>query len=288
VPGQSSGTWVVYIWPYIEEQTLYDQFNHKEPMHLASGAASKNRAIIGAPLPWMVCPSDSDAPPNGLFATEDKQDGGGTNPPGGNPARSVLVMGLWYPVSAGPTHFDNPPCPYCTFEGGETRNLCCQGRGLGSYPVDVAGDPIGPVGTSPSFAGMFGRWDKGIKLSEVTDGLTHTIMAGETISGHCKYQCSHCPNFPFAPTNTPINTFIRTPITSIDGFELPAGGCQISNPDNPHHGGYCQACGYKSRHPGGAHLLMGDGSVHFVSDSIDFEVYYLLGARKSGSVKSVP
>ncbi len=129
---------------------------------------------------------------------------------------------------------------------------------------------------------MFGRWDKGIKLAEVTDGLTHTIMAGETIASHCKYQCAHCPNFPIAPTNTPLNTFIKTPLN------LPAGGCHIVSPDNPEHGGYCDACGYKSKHPGGAHLLMGDGSVHFVNESIDFDVYYVLGARKSGVTKHLP
>ena len=279
VPGQSSGTWVVYIWPYIEEQALYDRFDHKEPMHLA-GNNSKNRPLIAVPLPWLMCPSDSEAPANGLFPTEEKQDGGATNPPAGNPAGSQLVMGLWYVVSAGPTYFDG--CPYCTLSGGQTRNLCCQGNSLGSNPVSVAGDPIGPVGTRPSFAGMFGRWDKGIKLAEVTDGLTHTIMAGETIASHCKYQCAHCPNFPIAPTNTPLNTFIRTP------FNLPAGGCHIVSPDNPEHGGYCDACGYKSKHPGGAHLLMGDGSVHFVNEAIDFDVYYVLGARKSGVTKHVP
>jgi prepilin-type N-terminal cleavage/methylation domain-containing protein len=281
VPGQSSGTWVVYIFPYIEEQALFDRFDHKEPMHLASANNSKNRVVIGTPLPWMICPSDSDAPPNGLFPTEEKQDGGGSNPPGGDPAQSVRVMGLWYAVSAGPTHFDNPPCPYCTFRNGETRNLCCQGNSLGSGPVTVAGDPIGPVGRSPSFAGLFGRWDVGLKLSEVTDGLTHTVMAGETISGHCKYQCAHCPNFPFSNTNTPLNTFLKTP------FNLPAGGCYVSS-GGLEDGGYCQACGYKSRHPGGAHLMMADSSVHFVSEAIDFEIYYLLGARKSGATKQLP
>lgn len=278
-PGQSSGTWVVYIWPYIEEQALFDKFEHKEPMHLA-GNTSKNRDYIATPLSWMICPSDSEAPPRGLFPTEEKQDGGFTNPPGGSPAGSLLVMGLWYPVSAGPTYFDG--CPYCTLPSGQSRSLCCQGNGLGSNPVTETNDPIGPVGTKPSFAGMFGRFEKGIKLSEVSDGLTHTIMAGETIAAHCKYQCAHCPNFPIAPTNTPINTFVRTPLN------LPAGGCNIISPESPDHGGYCQACGYKSRHLGGAQLLMGDGAVHFVQESIDFDVYYVLGARKSGVVKHIP
>jgi hypothetical protein len=33
---------------------------------------------------------------------------------------------------------------------------------------------------------------------------------------------------------------------------------------------------------------MADGSVHMVNEAIDFEIYYLLGARKSGAVKSIP
>jgi hypothetical protein len=33
---------------------------------------------------------------------------------------------------------------------------------------------------------------------------------------------------------------------------------------------------------------MADGSVHFVNEAIDFEVYYLLGARKSGIPKHLP
>jgi prepilin-type N-terminal cleavage/methylation domain-containing protein len=275
VPGQSSGTWVVYIWPYIEEQALYDRYNHKKWV-----ADISNAEIVAVPLPWLMCPSDSEAPARGLFPTEEKQDGGlGNNPRPGNPAGSALVMGLWYPVSAGPTYFDG--CPYSPPSLGPPPNICCQGTSLGSRAVTAANDPIGPPGTIPSFAGMFGRWDKGIRLREVADGLTHTIMAGETISGHCKYQCAHCTNFPIAPTNTPLNNFVRTP------SNLPAGGCHAVT-GNPEEGGYCDACGYKSRHPGGAQLLMGDGTVHFVNEAIDFNVYFVLGARKSGAVKQLP
>jgi len=167
-------------------------------------------------------------------------------------------------------------CPFCT----EARpNLCCQGSSLGGNPVNLDNDPIGPPGTLPSFAGLFGRYEKGIKMTEITDGTTHVIMAGETLASHCKYQCAHCPNFPFAPTNVPLNSFLRIP------FGAPSGACNVDEETNPEAGGYGEACGYKSRHPGGAHLLFADGTVHFISESIDFRVYYLLGARKSGELK---
>lgn len=107
-------------------------------------------------------------------------------------------------------------------------------------------------------------------------------MAGETIPEQTRYICAHCPNFPFASTNIPLNTFVRFPDELAN-----AGTSQINDPDNPEYGGYAQACGYKSHHPGGAHLLMADGSVQFVNDAIDFNVYYILGARKSGLVKQL-
>jgi hypothetical protein len=270
------GTWVVHIWPFIEEQTLYDRFDHTKPSNHAN-----NAEIVGVALPWLVCPSDDEVPTTnngvGVFPSAEKQDGAATNPNPGNGAQ--FSMGLWYPVSAGPTHFDG--CPYCQ---GSRPNFCCQGESLGSRRVTLDNDPIGPPGTQPSFAGLFGRWEKGIKFSEITDGTTHVIMAGETIAAHCKYQCAHCPNFPIANTNTPLNTFLRTPAG------LPAGTCGLSSGSlgNPEEGGYCEACGYKSRHPGGAHLLMADASTHFVSESIDFDVFYVLGARKSDVPKRLP
>jgi prepilin-type processing-associated H-X9-DG protein len=80
-------------------------------------------------------------------------------------------------------------------------------------------------------------------------------------------------------TNTPLNTFLRTP------KDLGAGTCGLSGLGGPDEGGYCESCGYKSRHPGGAHLLMADGRVVFANEAIDFKVYYILGARNSGQVK---
>src|SRR5262249_32271538 len=77
-PGQMvpGGTWVVQIWPFIEEQPLYDRFRHDK---LTS--SPENGAIVGVPLPWLICPTDDEVPPNGVFDTNDKQDGGsGYNP----------------------------------------------------------------------------------------------------------------------------------------------------------------------------------------------------------------
>ena len=46
--------------------------------------------------------------------------------------------------------------------------------------------------------------------------------------------------------------------------------------------------GARSRHPGGAMHTLADASVHFISETIDFNTYQLLGARDDGTPVQVP
>ena len=260
---QPGGTWVVRIWPYIEEQALYDRYDKTLPPNNA-----KNAPVEGVSLPWLICPSDSEKlSPNGVDPPSSHNDGGsGVYNPKNDP-----VMSMWYVVSMGPTVTDTG-CPFCTDK--TLPNLCCQGSSFGSQKA-LANDPTTPAGVIPSFAGLFGRSPKATKLSEITDGTTHVIMAGETIPYHCRYFCAHCPNFPVAPTNIPLNTFLKYPP------DYGSAGAATIDDGDPEHGGYSQASGYKSHHPGGAHVLMADGSTQFLNESIDFTIYYLLARERA-------
>ena len=44
---------------------------------------------------------------------------------------------------------------------------------------------------------------------------------------------------------------------------------------------------FRSRHDGGALIGMGDGSVHFLSDAIDYMTYQRLGDRRDGGSTSI-
>jgi prepilin-type N-terminal cleavage/methylation domain-containing protein/prepilin-type processing-associated H-X9-DG protein len=164
------------------------------------------------------------------------------------------MMGLWYPASMGPTHMD--ACDWCKEEPKPSAtNYCCQGYSFGSF---------NPPGNA---VGMFGRYARSFKFDEVTDGLSNTIMVGEGLPAQCIFHGAYSTNFPLSSTIVPLNTFE-------DG-----------------HGSWenwWRTCGYKSLHPGGANFLLGDGSVRFFAESIDYRLYNNLGTRAGGEPVSVP
>lgn len=49
--------------------------------------------------------------------------------------------------------------------------------------------------------------------------------------------------------------------------------------DGGNGGTFDQSSAYKSLHPGGANFILGDGSVHFLNDSIDYRLYNEMGTR---------
>jgi hypothetical protein len=92
-------------------------------------------------------------------------------------------------------------------------------------------------------------------------------MNGETIPSHCRWNIAFGNNFSTVSTNIPLNNMEDAGDSS---------------------GNWFRTCGFKSFHPGGASFAMGDASVQFLSEAIDFEVYNNLGTRYGGEVVSLP
>jgi prepilin-type processing-associated H-X9-DG protein len=113
---------------------------------------------------------------------------------------------------------------------------------------------------------MFGRYKKVIRFEHVSDGLSNTIMSGETLPGQCVFLSAFAVNFNICPTNIPLNNMNTKDQASV----------------------WYRSCGFKSRHPGGANFGMGDGSVHFLAETIDFQLYNALGTREGAEPVAVP
>ena len=236
------GTWVAMLLPFMEQQGLYDLFDFDKSM-----IDPVNAVAVRTIVPALICPTDP-ASQEPIFTDRDNLAHCNPNP----------SLGLWYAASIGPTAYDEKTCVFCPLPN---PSYCCKGCNFGTL-----GPSSSEVGINSS-AGMFGRYPSSFKFSETTDGLSNTIMLGETLPDQCIYMGAHSVNFPVAGTTIPLNTFERCDT---------AGGI------------YYRACGFKSQHSGGAHFALGDGSVRFFNDTIDYKLYNELGSRNGGEIVKAP
>ena len=120
-------------------------------------------------------------------------------------------------------------------------------------------------GVTTSGRGMFSRYSWSCRIAEVTDGLSNTIALGEVIGNWCGWQVGWGFQS-FATTAHTVNYLNSTLKNS----------AATGNAD---------ACiGFRSQHVGGAHVLLGDGSVRFISENISGVTYNALASRAGGEV----
>ncbi len=150
--------------------------------------------------------------------------------------------------------------------GGAQRE---SGLGCTAYPGNVFGTGAADHSDSRDpgqISGMFSRYGLSCRLREVTDGTTNTILMGEyraECSDHQQHGWSNV-NSNWLFTTAPIN-FKTCPGNGT--------GCNASN-------NWQTSQGFKSRHVGGAHILLCDGSVRFLSENIDYTTFQRLGDRR--------
>ncbi|MGH7129215.1 MAG: DUF1559 domain-containing protein [Planctomycetaceae bacterium] len=126
-------------------------------------------------------------------------------------------------------------------------------------------------------SGMFGRYVWAAKIRDVTDGTSMTIMGGEVRPDCTDHQAGGWYDANFvssAFTTAPINFPTCRGEPPYQGL---GGGTACNNWST-----WQVSMGFKSRHEGGAHFMMGDGSVRFISENIDYVTYQRLGDRRDG------
>ena len=136
-------------------------------------------------------------------------------------------------------HHNDSPYPSGVYDRDPTRRACFAGTRC---------------------RGMFFKnsWLRPVKISQVIDGTSKTLMIGEDVPQLNRHSVAFYANGDTCSCNTPLNNGLNlTSETEITSFT----------------DAWWDAQGFRSRHPGGLHFCLVDGSVRFISDSVESDLF---------------
>ncbi len=145
----------------------------------------------------------------------------------------------------------------------------------GSYVACNGNDGVDDF-TTPPHTGAFIRATKGFKIADIRDGLSNTLFVGDRT-----IRLSYS-TWVGGPTGA-LNPFLMAPGNY--GAEVTLLMCH-AGPTGPNTPGVFDADSTWSPHLIGVPYLFGDGSVHFISNSIDIQVWMALATRAGGEAVS--
>jgi prepilin-type N-terminal cleavage/methylation domain-containing protein/prepilin-type processing-associated H-X9-DG protein len=213
----------------------------------------------------------------------------GIEAPDNQTARLTVVASLLCPSDAwrlnvftvvdATTTGTNPGAPICDVASSNYVASFGKGDPSSLYPY-IADDDNRPPGRDNG-EGLFYR-NRSARIAQITDGTSQTFAVGE-----------RSQNLSRASWTGAI-TGASVPIVALQaehGLDPEGGGALVLAHTGEGHGpnapsGLAHADQYWSLHPGGAHFLFGDGSVHFIKELVGFTIFQSLATKAGGEVLS--
>ena len=240
--------WAQEIWPFMEQQPLYDLYMADTNLWVMD----VDPDVRDAQIAGFNCPSDGIAPAKGGS--------------GGMRSGAEGTQGNYIVCSGGP----------------DPRFVA----GTQTYPT--VSDGIMHYGTA-DLGGMFYRRSE-VTFADIIDGTSNTLMASEGIIrgktptntwGDPGGYWGGAPHGAYGFTTLePPNSPVADRVYSCKSTTWPQAPC-ISTGGTDDHQNFA-----RSYHPGGAVFVLGDGSVRFISDTINLPTYHALGTRRLKEVLS--
>jgi prepilin-type N-terminal cleavage/methylation domain-containing protein len=278
---QDQGNWIVYTLPYMEAGNYYQLFAPflapdgpgtyagggpvyalwdipNVPTLYAAGQPADVFMYRVQPPKFLLCPSDD-------YKYWDSR-------PGSN-----------YGCCIGPLNYGHGGCP-ATYDYSSYATLPGIPPSNGVRNMQKLSDALGCFGTM-SWAGPIPNTYNNLRVrlgNDVLDGTANTILLGEMLP----YQTREITSFRW-PSALTQNASTLAPINiATDYFDL-NWDCG-SPPTWKSNVNYQLANGFKSKHPGGAQFIFADGSLRFLSQTIDHTLFQYLGCRMDGQAVSAP
>lgn len=196
---------------------------------------------------------------------------------------NVAVTGQTLPFYMCPTSPMRRAVPSCSSDNG---------RGPGNYAVCIGssdynqywpyyGDP------QPSLNGAIvytGSTDGQTRFRDITDGSSNTLMIGETAYNLPDYKfssgdCSGQSRYSFTYWSNPYpGSTVCTTEYDFNPHDIPDDSIFDSN----------WTRSFRSDHVGGVQFAFVDGSVRFIAENIDNELYRALSTRAGGEIVEFP
>jgi prepilin-type N-terminal cleavage/methylation domain-containing protein/prepilin-type processing-associated H-X9-DG protein len=257
------GSFQLYILPYMEQGNLYNQiaaFQLSAP-NVDTITQAITAGVIPPPtIPYHRCPSDPTRPSDCNYSNY--VGNGGTQD---------------FSTSWSSCGYDPFGPLYCTgSKMTPPHNWTCYGDDNGMFAY-VIGPPTRPH-----------------TIAEVTDGTSNTFVLGEILVNSNTYvRCT---------TSVDAHS-LRGCWTSDGGFTINTSTIPLNYPTTLYEPGVTVQCqpdpktnaynlpvssGFRSRHTGGVNFAFMDGSVHFISQTIDQITLIRLGVRNDGEVVTLP
>lgn len=251
--------WGIMLLPYLDQAPLYNQWNTEVPAINEAVAmfdpaqVQQNLQVIGTPLTVFVCPSTPA------------------------PQKSDYVL----PGAAAGTPFD------LSWTAARSDYIAASGVRGDFAAVAYANFPGGPSGSRDGILQDVGAFnpDNGIsRFSSIRDGASNTILVAERTGSATIFKRTSVDST-LSATYGPVNGGGWGDF--LNGEHWPQGSLNDGTPTAT--GGPCaincsniRSTGFHSFHTGGIHVLLGDGSVRFVSENISSFVFASLITKAKG------
>jgi len=228
--------WSFFILPHLEEGALADQYDLTVGASGPGGVADNNYRLSATPVKAYQCPDD--------------------------PQTGELVHCCGGKTNGTDDHEDLQHSSVCAVAD-SIDHMC-------AHPIHKKFGRLPKVGETEYNDGAFGNLD-GARPSQIADGLSNTLFAGEVLGAGAGSYKGH-----FWNSHSLLDT-----ADGINGANTVVGGTWPSVPFTNGNNDY-RLTGFASWHPGGCHFVFGDGHADFLDENIAQNVLEGLTTRAGG------